>query len=345
MLLTALVEKWLDTPQTDHKFRDYYFLAIALLVLLVCNLFFLYYNIAVVPFAYMRNVMVVSTILTVVGLLLLHRARSPFLAALITQSVMTLASLLLIFEEGNSEFSLAFIYLTPALSMFILGYRIGSVFSITNLAVIVYFCLQNMDSWGDVPFDSISFIHMVIVYLFLFLVAYFYDSTRRKTLLALEESNTKLRNLATIDLLTQLPNRRYLDDCLHSKEESWVALIDVDDFKQINDTYGHDSGDQVLFELARVFERVLIEKDVVGRWGGEEFVILFSEHDRSNIESRLAQLVTLVSKADLGIERQVTISIGAALHQPQEHKKAILKADAALYKAKQLGKNRFFIAE
>jgi diguanylate cyclase (GGDEF)-like protein len=202
-----------------------------------------------------------------------------------------------------------------------------------------------MHNWPPIPFDTISFIHLSIVYLFLFAIAYFYDSGRRKTMALLKESNRQLQALSHTDMLTQLFNRRHMEALLHEPQKvQWLAIVDIDDFKKINDDYGHDVGDQVLIQTARTLEDETKNVGQVGRWGGEEFLIAFEVADYSIIEERMSAIQTIIASQDFGLKRPVTISCGVAHHQSAVKAEAFRRADEALYQAKNSGKNCFHVA-
>lgn len=159
----------------------------------------------------------------------------------------------------------------------------------------------------------------------------------------------KLRQLSMTDPLTELYNRRELDRVLNQEFQRWqrydhpfsVLLIDVDHFKVINDTYGHGVGDITLQAIANTLNDTLRETDVLGRWGGEEFLIVCPS---TNIQGALHlanTLRALIANMILRDVKPVTISIGvASLHNDDTQISDILKrVDSALYDAKRNGRN------
>jgi diguanylate cyclase (GGDEF)-like protein len=165
--------------------------------------------------------------------------------------------------------------------------------------------------------------------------------------------NAQLAALAATDNLTQLPNRRKLDETLESeiarasRYESLlsVVIVDVDHFKQVNDSLGHDGGDAVLAEIARLLRTHVRSSDMAGRWGGEEFLILMPGSD-AQAASRLAEKLRIIiaDHAFSGIGH-VTCSFGAAQYRPGQGVAELFKhADAALYRAKRAGRNRVELA-
>jgi diguanylate cyclase (GGDEF)-like protein len=181
----------------------------------------------------------------------------------------------------------------------------------------------------------------------------------------------KIHHLAFHDTLTQLPNRLTLSDRLRQtmasskRSGSYAALIflDLDNFKPLNDTHGHEAGDLLLIEVANLLKTCVREMDTVARFGGDEFVVLLGALDADKAESmsqarRVAEKIRLIlaepylltirqeASADETIEHRCTASIGVALfldHEASEDD--ILKwADAAMYRAKEAGRNliRFY---
>lgn len=170
-----------------------------------------------------------------------------------------------------------------------------------------------------------------------------------------EQTNEKLKQLAETDGLTSLPNRRALNDHLdqlyelsfHKKYHLGVEMLDVDNFKHVNDTYGHSTGDDVLVLLGKCLKEIAREKVYAARYGGDEFIIVFDDLDDDTIQQINQQLRDSINR---GIESAslpvFTISQGAMIQIPTEETRIwdyTSNADAALYVAKDQGKNRFVI--
>lgn len=161
------------------------------------------------------------------------------------------------------------------------------------------------------------------------------------------------RRMATVDELTGLPNRRALLECMarfqadaaRTQRAFAVALIDLDHFKKVNDSLGHASGDVLLQEFGRVALESTRGHDIVGRWGGEEFLILLHGVDDAMgmvVVERLQRRARDLRRFD----RPVTFSGGIALHRPGEDVlDTVARADEAMYEAKRAGRNRVLNAE
>lgn len=163
-------------------------------------------------------------------------------------------------------------------------------------------------------------------------------------------NNTKEHfvNLSETDVLTTIANRRKIDDILEIKVKEAarglflsIILIDIDKFKKINDTYGHDIGDIILQEFASILQNSIRQTDSVGRWGGEEFLLILPT---THNEGALALANTIREKIEsfhFTLDISVTASLGVASYNLEDTERNIIKrADDALYRAKHLGRNR-----
>ena len=171
----------------------------------------------------------------------------------------------------------------------------------------------------------------------------------------LEMLNQQLANQAYYDCLTKLPNRTLFEDRLKqsiahaARESSKVALmfIDLDKFKQVNDSWGHAAGDELLCHVARRLEQQCRSMDSVARIGGDEFTMLFileEDDDINEISRRIIELFQVPFDI-LDLSLMVTISVGVAIYPTHGYDYDILKlkSDEAMYKAKRLGRNQFCI--
>ena len=131
---------------------------------------------------------------------------------------------------------------------------------------------------------------------------------------------------------------------LRSKRAFSVAIADVDRFKSINDTLGHEQGDEVLRQIAKIFSSRLRGQDILARWGGEEFMFIFADTRESDAAKALESIRELLSKAPLNIDGKkvhVTSSFGICeVSAGTDVSSAIRRADMALYFAKDNGRNR-----
>ena len=166
----------------------------------------------------------------------------------------------------------------------------------------------------------------------------------------------ELEKLSLVDALTELPNRRYLEITLQSRlseqdRYGWTCaalFMDLDGFKSINDAYGHAMGDEVLKVTAKTLAASVRSFDLVGRWGGEEFVAVLTRvqrHDAQVVAERCRELLAQSSVRTTEKPIPITISIGGTLSQPGDTLETIIaRADEMMYHCKDLGGNRVCLA-
>jgi len=175
----------------------------------------------------------------------------------------------------------------------------------------------------------------------------------RRRVAQLAQLSRRLRSVAMLDALTRLPNRRFALDRLG---EAWeasvrddrplsVVMIDIDHFKQINDRFGHQTGDAVLASTAEKLNKACRRSDVVCRLGGEEFLVICPNGQREAAASCAERLRTAVEANPIvapGFEGGITVSLGVAERTAEMHgiDDLIAAADRAVYEAKSMGRNR-----
>ena len=165
----------------------------------------------------------------------------------------------------------------------------------------------------------------------------------------------QVRDLETrvfVDSLTQIANRSFMNEFLAARSAEaerygWglgLVMMDVDHFKVVNDTYGHDAGDAVLKMVAQTLRGATRSFDAVGRWGGEEFLAVLTSVDRRALRRVAERYRALVAASDVGIGGdvlQVTISVGATIVRSDEQPlDALTRADEAMYRSKTEGRDR-----
>ena len=164
----------------------------------------------------------------------------------------------------------------------------------------------------------------------------------------LQTINRKLQLLATTDELTKLMNRRKMQDEL---KKEWdraaryerrfsIIIFDIDWFKRVNDVYGHQAGDSVLVELAKLAKESIRSTDIICRWGGEEFLILCPETNIDGAKELAIKLCSVVEDHQFTVNSKITISLGVCEFSGQKSLEDMIRqADDKLYEAKQRGKN------
>jgi len=166
----------------------------------------------------------------------------------------------------------------------------------------------------------------------------------------------EVERLSRIDPLTELSNRRsfnadaprFFQLAIRHQNKLSCAMLDVDFFKQVNDTYGHDLGDKVLIAVAKACKKQIRKTDLLARFGGEEFCFLFPETDLNGAALIAERIRHTISKLEFDSEKNrfsVTVSIGVSelLDSNDNVENMLKRSDDALYKAKENGRNRVVI--
>ena len=173
-----------------------------------------------------------------------------------------------------------------------------------------------------------------------------------KLLFSLNKDLDKYKVLAIKDQLSGLYNRRYLESYIDSRIAEYnlyqiqfgIAMIDIDNFKAFNDTYGHSVGDDVIVMVSNTMKNSLRDSDVVGRWGGEEFLIVFYGINEENLFVTAEKIRSLIENSFIKYKDKVlkvTVSIGTTMYKSKETmSEAINRADKMLYNSKSKGRNR-----
>ncbi|WP_456384747.1 GGDEF domain-containing protein [Persephonella sp.] len=246
---------------------------------------------------------------------------------------------------GYEKTGIYWIYTFPLVSFFLKGNKTGFIWNgafFVIAAVIVYLSYA-----GVVPiaYSYSELRQAALAYIIVTILAYIYED-------ALLKSYREVSRLAVTDQLTGLYNRRYIFRKLEEEIERsrrygtdlCVILLDVDDFKNINDRYGHDVGDVVLKSIADILRSNTRNVDTVGRLGGEEFVIICPETDAFRGRVVAEKIRKSVEELQVLSLPKISISVGVADFRGYEGPAELLKkADIALYKAKRSGKNRVVV--
>ena len=267
--------------------------------------------------------------------------------------------------------SMAFITISDVLNNGSIAAYLGMVFSVAsiflmyNTTCLILF-LSNMAlmelllltvppaSYGVARIEMINVFAFTLIAITLSRILFYYHVKSFKNKVLINRQRRQLEEMSMQDHLTKAANRRYFQEVSgmeidranrHGTPLS-LAILDLDHFKMINDTYGHHIGDSVLIELSRIVSRNKRKSDLFARWGGEEFLLLSPQTDLGGMAAMAEKLRDLIESSTFAHGGRVTASFGVTRYRPGETLEALVqRSDKALYKAKNMGRNRVVILE
>ncbi|WP_157823344.1 GGDEF domain-containing protein [Pseudoalteromonas sp. 78C3] len=220
--------------------------------------------------------------------------------------------------------------------------------ALISLSLFSSFAFPSEIDWQNKAADHIRLNIILFINLSFFILILLFSFRHIKRLKRL---NITITNESLIDPLTKVLNRRGFHEQVSrlDKQSGFLLIADIDNFKLINDQFGHNAGDKVLQRVAHALKFQTREKDIVGRYGGEEFVVFFPSHDVEivkMISQRLVEAIASLNLTDISPELQrVTISAGVDKGDTKHCKfeKLYENADKLLYQAKSAGKNQVIV--
>lgn len=272
---------------------------------------------------------------------------------LFTASTVEIVTLLVYFVMGGvpQGFSAMWTLLVPSIGMFIYGKKVGLRLNILVFLMVIFFFWTPLGrSWLFYEYHETFILRFPFVYICLFCASFYIENIRLGAYRQMQEMRENAVYLYRHDALTELYTRYAFSEELQdifaeaSNEKTSVVIFDVDDFKVINDRYGHNAGDTVLRVIAKTIRENICEHCIACRWGGEEFLVLMRcGHDPYTMAETIRKLSqdTVIVHEDLRL--QVTLSVGVATAQSLSRDRLsdfINCADKAMYVSKAEGKNR-----
>ncbi len=340
-MLTQFITQHLALRSEDPRFRTIYLNCVCSAILALNSVFFLFYNLVVDYYPPLILPTGGSLLMVIASQYLLFAKKRPSESAMLVVITIALLTHFYMFDLANLEYSLVFGLITPMAAITLLARKLAIAVAGIQFAVFNYLMLVRMDNWPALGFEPGSYVNLVSMWLSSTALFWYIDASRIQAVSKAYEANERLEILAATDGLTGVHNRRFIEKRLvrHPEIHS-VALIDVDNFKLVNDRYGHLLGDAVLKGVAHTLEQVFVAVGVVGRWGGEEFMVLFTRRDEAELLTLLEKARAAIDRYPFAIEQSVTISIGWAALAHDGVDQMIRRADQALYSAKSHGKNQ-----
>lgn len=286
-----------------------------------------------------------------------HGAESHgMLGSVLLLSCLLLLMILLVISGGNMGTGPLWIFTVPPVTMFFAGFKRGLVvitFFVLLLSVILF---TPGDAFLLTPYSFEFKSRLLYSFLTVSFLSAFYEFSRQRSYEKAMYLSEQFEHQALHDPLTQLLNRRGGQQQLENEfsriqrngKSFSIALADIDRFKKINDTFGHDLGDEVLKRVSELFSSRLRTQDSLSRWGGEEFLFIFPETNEENATIATNQIREHLSAFELpiaGRQHQVTSSFGICEITPLTTlTEALSNVDKALYKAKNSGRNKVYTA-
>ncbi|KHT56782.1 diguanylate cyclase [Alteromonas marina] len=278
------------------------------------------------------------------------RARTASITLLIL--CLMVLTLLLLITGGKDNTGPLWIYLVPPVTMFFAGFIRGllSLISFTMVSAVIMFGFDEAILVAQYTYAFKT--RLLYSFMTVSFLSAFYEYSRQKSYDTALYLSEQFERQAKHDHLTQLLNRRGAQQCLEreyarvvrNKSKFSIAIADIDRFKSINDTLGHEQGDEVLVQISKVFTSRLRKQDIIARWGGEEFMFIFNDTDEAGAVQALEQIRKTLNQAPLNIngrEFHVTSSFGVSEVTPGiDISYAIRCADKALYYAKDNGRDQ-----
>ncbi len=289
--------------------------------------------------------------------LLMRWYRSPTthkIASTILLSCLMILTAYLIISGGANNTGPLWSYLVPSVALFMGGLRRGLI-----ILAIYFICISVLlfHDNGSLLFVSYSYefkTRLLFSFITVTFLSGYYEFARQQSFKQLTELSHKFEKQARRDPLTGLPNRRGMWEHLnyeYNRSQRYnlsmsVLICDIDHFKKVNDSLGHDGGDFILKEVAKVISNTLRKQDIVARWGGEEFLFLLPETNTYDAYVVAEKVRARIADTDFtynGEKATVTLSFGFAnVSDKPAIDQAINEADHFLYKAKDTGRNKTF---
>ena len=286
-----------------------------------------------------------------------RKGKHNFALTLIATEISIHASLAVYFLGWQSGFFVYLLALVP-LAFFNPMWSHTIKVALSAVFTVLYLCLKFFsDSYASIyslPVDQVNLLYHVnsfCIFTVLAFLSYFYSLAAQQAEKALKKSYAKIKILAQTDSLTKLSNRRDTyehieSEIIRSKRSGKpfaVVLTDIDNFKQFNDQYGHECGDFVLIAAANTIKSTLRENDHIGRWGGEEFLIMLPETNMEEacvVAEKIRSSLSDKKYTFNNIECHITMTFGIGIYEGKtDITSCIGQADKALYIGKQKGKN------
>lgn len=333
----------------EPEYWQTYLINNILLILVPIFTFLIFLNIFVHRLFVIAVVDVIAILIAVFLLMYFHRSNNVKVTSIFSVALYTLLLIAYILISGPSDYAFAWILVFPPVSYFLLGRNIGRLVTMVSFLLIFLGILLFSPPWATNDLSFISFVNLLFAATCVTILISFFELSRAKAYDFIKLKNQELMHLSHTDALTKISNRLKLDEVMikelarirRGTPHFSVIMGDLDLFKRFNDGFGHSAGDQILVEIATAIVQICRLTDTVGRWGGEEFLVICPETSSEGAKILAEKIRKAVESLPLRRYGIVTISLGVTSSKPDDDINTIIqRADKALYLAKSAGRNQ-----
>ncbi|WP_051906696.1 MULTISPECIES: GGDEF domain-containing protein [unclassified Sulfurospirillum] len=328
-------------PLSSYASRQYSLVMIFASLGAVTFGFFFFYNLMVLHYYTIALIDTICFATSVGAILFLKKTHNIELGRVFVTAYFFIFFVAFTYINKNESFGLIWNIFFCMIAINLNGHKKGLFYTFVLYGYIFLMAHEGIGVWQNGLWDKVAFFRYVFSMVLLTFVVYVME-------LALYRSYTKLQKLAEEDELTQTYNRHKLREILQVEIERTerhhtplcVVLFDVDNFKSINDTYGHNAGDAVLKRLAKLVKNSIRVNDTFGRWGGEEFLLILPHMRIEETQKACEKIRLLITQSVFESVGTLTCSFGMCAYEKGMSLDALVnRCDKAMYHAKMLGKN------
>jgi diguanylate cyclase (GGDEF)-like protein len=327
----------------SQKIRQLILLNLLALAAAISSIFFAYFNFYITGTTHIAFMNILAVMLSILVFLDLRFNKNFERASKIAILGVTSFFLLFVYYNKNDSYGLFWVPLVPIFIIGLIGTKKSAPYLVPYFFIIFSLAYTGIGEWHNGQWDFIGFIRFVFSSLLMTLSVIMMD-------LALMQSYKNLERLSSVDALTEIYNRRTIQEKVaiemqrakRYEKDLAIILFDIDNFKKINDTKGHNAGDRVLQKLSREIKNSLRSSDSFGRWGGEEFLLTLPEVNKEDALKIAEKIRLLIVGIPCQMSNTLSCSFGLTLFEKERDStdSLIERVDNAMYNAKEMGKNR-----
>jgi diguanylate cyclase len=333
----------------EPEYWQTYLINNILLILIPVFTFLIFLNLFVHKLYIIAIVDVFAILIALFLLFYFHKTNNVKRTSIYSVALYTSLLLAYILISGPSDYAFAWILVFPPVSYFLLGRNAGRLATIASLLLVILGISILSPPWTSGELSFIALVNLLFATICITILISFSELSRAKAYDFIKLKNEELMRLSHTDALTGISNRLKLDEVMFKElarirrgtPQFSVIMGDLDLFKRFNDSFGHLVGDQILVEIASAIVPICRLTDTVGRWGGEEFLIVCPETTCEGAMVLAEKIRKAVESLPLHRYGSVTISLGVTASKTDDDITTLVqRADKALYLAKSAGRNQ-----